>query len=52
MYPLCQNGTEEGFNEIAAIFEAIAISEKQHENAIAPCWPILKTIEYLREKHR
>ena len=32
MYPsFAKTAREEGFNEIAAIFEAIAVSEKQHE---------------------
>ena len=33
MYPeFAQVARDEGFNEIAAVFEAIAVAEKQHEN--------------------
>ena len=39
MYPdFAKVAREEGFDEIAGVFEAIAVAEKQHEKAVSgPC---------------
>ena len=41
---------EEGFEEIAEVFKAIAVAERQHEKRFLALLIILKKIEYLKKK--
>jgi rubrerythrin len=53
MYPeFAQTARDEGFNEIAAIFEAIAVAEKQHEKRYRALAENIKNSEVFKRQEK